>query len=630
MPDDAEFSTLSVGAALDKDAGIAGGPELVVNGDLEQEKVAGDLRIDAATPTARELFRSDNLLVREISGFGAGGLVVTFDSYTDIRDLDRPGFGEMFLRAKQVDAIHVISRDNRWYQYPELPESVEKIRCVAQRYERTISYGSSMGGYAAIRFGAAVGAQAALALSPQFSIDPGVVPFEDRWLDDAKVIDFALERSWAVPFVDVAYIPFDPHDRDKRHVELFASRTHVVPIDLPNAGHPVTGFLAEIGLLQQAVLELASGTFDPVAYRRAARARRKGSAQFHSALASRARDPARQVALYQRALEIAPDEPWILMDLGLALCSLGKIAEARAACARAVTLRPGDPVLLCRDSEFYNRAGHWERAAAVMRDIIRRFPAVPAYEARLAMLESLIKGERLHRASLSRDVRETPRRRWSSTIRKWIPPRGDGQRLPIELRVTTTPSPPPFATSWRRHELLMQKLPQRPIDLMLVGDSLMQYWPSSCWDPLVVFNFGIAADKTQHTLWRLDRLYPRQIDTCGALVMLGTNNLGADDGPEAIYTGVEAVVKRLARIAPSAPVYVVGIPPCGPDFAFRDADRRRANQLLSASKLFRAIDVDEIITTGFDPNCTNYMDDHIHLSEDGYRVLTRFILGQVV
>jgi hypothetical protein len=158
-----------------------------------------------ATPQApilAERFRSDNLVVREVRGFSRDRLVVTFDSYAHDLRPDRPGFGEHFLAGHRIDAVHVIPRANDWYQHPEMPAAARLVSEIAADYQRVVAYGSSMGGYAAIRFGCAVGASLALALSPQFSIDPAVVPFETRWAGDSKRLDFALERRWEPAFVE--------------------------------------------------------------------------------------------------------------------------------------------------------------------------------------------------------------------------------------------------------------------------------------------------------------------------------------------------------------------------------------------------------------------------------------------
>lgn len=83
---------------------------------------------------------------------------MTFESYTDNRSLDRPGFGEVFFDANGIDAIHITPRNNDWYQYPEIEEACRRIRTLTTSYPRVVAYGQSMGGYSAIRLGSRVGA----------------------------------------------------------------------------------------------------------------------------------------------------------------------------------------------------------------------------------------------------------------------------------------------------------------------------------------------------------------------------------------------------------------------------------------------------------------------------------------
>jgi len=151
-----------------------------------------------------EVFRSFELAVRAVCEFGSPACMITFESYTDDRSLDRRGFGEDFFRSRSTDAIHIISRENDWYQYPDMPAVTALVRDLVRGYQRVVAYGSSMGGYGAIRFGGAAGAQVALALSPQFSIDRRTVRFEKRWKLDSRRIDFSLERTQREPLVETA------------------------------------------------------------------------------------------------------------------------------------------------------------------------------------------------------------------------------------------------------------------------------------------------------------------------------------------------------------------------------------------------------------------------------------------
>jgi len=69
-----------------------------------------------------EIFRSPNLLIKDLRRHASACCIVTFESYTDNRTLDRPGFGEAFFDTNDIDALHVIPRNNDWYQYPEIDE----------------------------------------------------------------------------------------------------------------------------------------------------------------------------------------------------------------------------------------------------------------------------------------------------------------------------------------------------------------------------------------------------------------------------------------------------------------------------------------------------------------------------
>jgi hypothetical protein len=162
----------------------------------------------------KEIYRSADLLVRTRIGYESPFCVVTFDSFTDRRTLDREGFGEAFLASRAVNAIHVLSRDNDWYLLPDIELALDAAAKAAASFDRVSAYGSSMGAYAAIRLGGLAGASDAIALSPQFSIDPRLVPFEDRWDPDARRLDFEIERRLALKgFVASADVFYDPSDR---------------------------------------------------------------------------------------------------------------------------------------------------------------------------------------------------------------------------------------------------------------------------------------------------------------------------------------------------------------------------------------------------------------------------------
>lgn len=275
------------------------------------------------------LFRSDDLIVRRVPAGDGRTCFVTFGSYTNEYDLTRQGFGEDFLRDEGLTAIHVINRDNRWYQYPEITAALAEVAAAVAPAQQIFTYGSSMGGYAALRFARTVGARTAVAISPQFSLDPRVVPFEDRWQADLARITF-IEGAFAPTERQIVF--YDTRlAQDAAHAAMFdVPGTETVMVGIPHAGHPVGPILAETGVLKTAIRAIVEGRFDPVAVQRAVRERRRRSQHHYFTLARRTEHsrPEVHIALLRRAAAIEP-ESHILSALAAALDRRGDHAEAR-------------------------------------------------------------------------------------------------------------------------------------------------------------------------------------------------------------------------------------------------------------------------------------------------------------
>jgi tetratricopeptide (TPR) repeat protein len=561
---------------------------------------------------ATEIFRSSELAVRSVCDFRSKTCVITFDAYADDRSLDRPGFGEGFFQVHQIDAIHFLSRENDWYQYPDLPSVARKVAELVKTYDRVVAYGSSMGAYAAIRFGGLAGASVALAISPQFSINPRVARFERRWKLDSERIDFVLERQPPGPFVKAAYLVYDPNDADGRHAEMFRRHTRVIDVRLADVGHPATGSLAALDLLTDLVLDVVNDRLDVDALTRQVDEGHKASAHFHYVMSTRAFGGRRRIAHAGRAAAMASEHFGFVAHYASLLAASGRFAEAQIAFARAATIAPDHPVLLYKLTEFHQRRGDLESA-------------IEAAE----LLVSLHSQTFLPRLNQLRRLHDRLGRRrfgWPNVTiagRRIV----GNPSLPLDVRVTTTPSPPPFVESWRRHEGLMAARPEK-VDVFLVGDSLAEYWPEDLWAPLSVFNFGVKADKTQHTLWRLAQLPPASVDCRHAVILLGTNNLGAGDTSVGIAAGIAAVAAGVVRVAPRARVWVIGTPPARPEGQeFRPDVRRRANATVAGIGGFDTVDADAALAASETALC--YEPDGIHLGRSAYQRLTHGILSQI-
>ena len=320
-----------------------------------------------------ELFRSDNLVVRRVRGTGArvpATCFVTFGSYTVEYDLERQGFGEDFLRDEGIDAIHVLNRDNQWYQYPEMPDALAAVAAATARVPRVFTYGSSMGGYAALRFARTVGARTGIAISPQYSLDPRVVPFETRWQADLARITFR-ERVYQAPARQIIF--YDPRLRvDDQHFRLFETGgQETVAVGVPHAGHPVGPLLVETGALQDAIRAIVAGTFVPSVVQRAVRARRSRS-QHHFFMLSRraaARRPALRIGLLRRAAEIEP-ESHILSELAQALDQQGAHDEAGPLHEEAIRKVPNNVRARVNHALHLEMTGRRKEGAVMLRQAL--------------------------------------------------------------------------------------------------------------------------------------------------------------------------------------------------------------------------------------------------------------------
>src|SRR5271165_6799067 len=92
-------------------------------------------------PVAEEMYRSHDLLVIARTGYETSFCVVTFDSFTDRRTLDREGFGEGFFASRGVNAIHVLSRDNDWYLLPDIELALDAAAKATASFDRVLAYG---------------------------------------------------------------------------------------------------------------------------------------------------------------------------------------------------------------------------------------------------------------------------------------------------------------------------------------------------------------------------------------------------------------------------------------------------------------------------------------------------------
>lgn len=127
------------------------------------------------------------------------------------------------------------------------------------------------------------------------------------------------------------------------------------------------------------------------------------------------------------------------------------------------------------------------------------------------------------------------------------------------------PEPQKSAKWLRRHESMNDQVKGNQVNLLWIGDSIVQRWETQgkpVWDKYYAgrgaVNLGISGDRTQHVLWRLGHGNVDGISPKLAIVMIGQNN-GPHNTAAEIAEGVTAIVARLRQKLPETKILLLGI-----------------------------------------------------------------------
>ena len=193
-------------------------------------------------------------------------------------------------------------------------------------------------------------------------------------------------------------------------------------------------------------------------------------------------------------------------------------------------------------------------------------------------------------------------------------------------------------TDWwmKMHQSFVDRAKKKDVDLLFLGDSITQGWGENpVWKryyaPRVAANFGIGGDRTQHVLWRIEHGEIDGINPRVAVLMIGTNNVGANT-PEEIAEGVKAIVAKLREKLPMTKVLVVGVFPRGFDRSREFIQTHEAGKAsptpgqinaliarLDDGKMIKYLDINKSFLNDDGMIPKSLMPDYLHLSEAGYR-----------
>jgi len=177
--------------------------------------------------------------------------IIVFTFGTIYSSFSSPVFGFPFLISEGFDHVHVAQGFKKQYQELSLEEfaAIAKPLCEGKK---AYTYGSSLGGYAAIYFASAIQA-CAIASSPTLPAHPSAKRFPS---DKISIKHLPIEefRSGSR-----GYIFFDPYDaEDVSFLTNFIANAcpDLVKIPLQFSGHQALKILVEAGLLKDIIKKI--------------------------------------------------------------------------------------------------------------------------------------------------------------------------------------------------------------------------------------------------------------------------------------------------------------------------------------------------------------------------------------
>lgn len=181
-------------------------------------------------------------------------LVITFGNLNNLAN-GMDYFAKAPLEKLGYSSIGFMNKHSHWFPAASMQQAIAAIATVLAQHQHKVIYGGSMGGYAAIKYSAALQATHVLAMCPQWSIDPN----ECKGWNPGWQEHFApVMRGMGITHHDVAgqiYLFCDFHHAlDKRHADHIAqTNASIQLVNVPFAKHHVTTVLAGSRNLDQLI-----------------------------------------------------------------------------------------------------------------------------------------------------------------------------------------------------------------------------------------------------------------------------------------------------------------------------------------------------------------------------------------
>lgn len=198
-------------------------------------------------------------------GEKADTLVVVFDNLDDVRQKsDRLPWAVDFISSQGWSSLGFMAHGPTWYRDEAVLDFFDRLRAedFFDRFKRVVFYGTSMGGYAACAFSAAVPGATVVAVNPQATLAREHAAWESRFRPAWKR-DFSGRYGFAPDMVKTAekvWLFYDSRIApDASHIALFHG-DNLEKVKCPFMGHGMLTVWRDMGVLKPIVSSCIDGT----------------------------------------------------------------------------------------------------------------------------------------------------------------------------------------------------------------------------------------------------------------------------------------------------------------------------------------------------------------------------------
>ncbi|MBI1337530.1 MAG: acetylglucosamine-6-sulfatase [Phycisphaera sp.] len=222
----------------------------------------------------------------------------------------------------------------------------------------------------------------------------------------------------------------------------------------------------------------------------------------------------------------------------------------------------------------------------------------------------------------------------SYTPMPWEDPTYDNT-LPATFPESRPTEGPGAWTAWtRHHENRIKWTTEQPVDMLMIGDSIVFGWSrigKPVWDEFYgqrnAVNIGSSGDRTSHMLWHITNgglAGMKDHNPKLVVIMIGTNNRGDPEqhGTDTAY-GILAILKEVHAQLPNSKILLLAIFPRGdkPDDKgrLRNDEINKIIQTYADNKTVYWLDIGHVFLDDQGTLKRDLMPDALHPNIPGYR-----------